>query len=311
MTIFGPDVSSFQRGLNVRALPHPFILMKVTEGTYYTDAEYPTFLAQARASRKRPIAYHFVTEEDPGAQAAHIAANIGDKSLSLMLDMEPQYQTGSRPTVATTAALIDRCRADGIGLRPRLIYLPAWYWQELGSPSLSPFITRGQELISSAYLGGGDYPGDNAAGWKSYGGMTPLLYQYTETAYVGGTKVGDMNAFKGTIEDLSALLDGEEDVTPEEHNWLDNVYAAAFNGGPSCGRPIPEDAGHFPAGASSMFAHLDYMTSLLEGIASRSAPVIDPAALAAAIAPLLNASATPEAIADAVISHINVTVGPK
>lgn len=318
MTIFGADVSSFQHGLNIAALPDPFILMKVTEGTYYVDADYPAFLAMARSSGKRPIAYHFVTTQDPDAQAAWIAAHIGDKALDLMLDVEPQAQTGSRPTVAQVAALIDRCLAHG--LRPRLVYLPRWYWQELGSPSLAPLATRGQGLISSAYPGGSGYPGDGAAGWQPYGGMTPLLYQYTDAASEGGQRVGDMNAYRGTIGQLVAFLNGTTptpstpggDVTPEEHNWVNNLYSAAFIGGPSCGRPVPAGASADIAGHNSMFAHLDYMTSLLENLAGR--PVqqpIDPKALAAAIAPLLNAQATPEAIAQAVISHLSVTVGTK
>lgn len=204
MTIFGPDISSYQHGVNVRALADPFILLKVTEGTYYVDADYEAFLAQAQATGKLAVPYHFVTTQDPGAQARFIAAHIGDKSLPLMLDFEPQGQTGSRPTVAQLAALVDACLAEG--LRPRLCYVPRWYWQQLGSPPLAPLASRGQGLISSAYPGGSGYPGDGAAGWQPYGGMTPLLYQYTDAAYEGGQKLGDMNAYRGTRDQLAAFL---------------------------------------------------------------------------------------------------------
>lgn len=211
MTIFGPDISSYEHGVNVRALTDPFILFKVTEGTYYVDADYEAFLAQARATGKLAIPYHFVTTQDPGAQARFIAVHIGDKSLPLMLDFEPQGQTGSRPTVAQLAALVDACLAEG--LRPRLCYVPRWYWQQLGSPPLSPLATRGQGLISSAYPGGSGYPGDGAAGWQPYGGMTPLLYQYTDAAYEGGQKLGDMNAYRGTREQLAAFLGATSTTT--------------------------------------------------------------------------------------------------
>lgn len=316
MTIFGPDISSFERGVNVRALTDPFILLKTTEGTYYVDADYAAFLAQAQASGKLAVPYHFVTTQDPDEQALFIAAHIGDKALPLMLDVEPQTQTGSRPTVAMVAALIDRCRARG--LNPRLVYLPRWYWEQLGSPTLAALSGRGQGLISSAYPGGGGYPGDGAAGWLPYGGMAPLLYQYTDAAVEGGQKLGDMNAFRGTVAQLAAFL-GAAASTTTTGGPMGTIPA-------TIGQQWPEIASQFPANGTfdsdtaliwadgGARAAALYARQARDAVAALAAKVglpvpMDPAPLAAAIVADLKAAgqittADPAAIATAVATAL-------
>ena len=299
MTIFGPDISSYEHGVNVRVLTDPFILFKVTEGTYYVDADYEAFLAQAQATGKLAIPYHFVTTQDPGAQARFIAAHIGDKSLPLMLDFEPQDQTGSRPTVAQLAALIDACVAEG--LRPRLCYVPRWYWQQLGSPSLAPLAVRGQGLISSAYPGGSGYPGDNAAGWQPYGGMTPLLYQYTDAAYESGQKLGDMNAYRGTRDQLAAFLGATITGDDMALTSQDVVDVWSYKN-PAAGDKVDahQQLVNAAAAAAAASAKLDQLLALVKQQA------IDPTALAAAIVAKLPAPATvdPAVIAAAVVTAL-------
>jgi len=201
MTIFGDDLSSYQDGINVEAIDDPFVICKCTQGTYYTDADYPVWREQAAASHKIFIPYHFISPEDPDAQAKHIADKIGDKSLPLMIDFE---KNGTyNPTLAQLIALADACfRA---GLRVVLVYMPRWYHEQIGSPSLAQLDSRGISLVSSNYPGGYNYPGDDAAGWKSYGGMTPLIYQFTDSAPVQGRGV-DRNAYRGSAPQLAATL---------------------------------------------------------------------------------------------------------
>lgn len=207
MTIFGPDISSYQRGLVLSRLSDAaFVIAKTTEGTYYTDADYPAWRQQAAALGKPFVWYHFLSGEDPASQAGHTAANVGDKSLPGMLDAEP---AGSySPTLAQILAYIDAAHATGLNLR--LCYLPRWYWEQLGAPSLSGLADRGVRLVASAYPGGSGtpaslYPGDGAGGWGSYGGQTPLIYQYTNQASDGGQLL-DYNAYRGTVQQLAADL---------------------------------------------------------------------------------------------------------
>ncbi|NUP52094.1 MAG: glycoside hydrolase [Catenulispora sp.] len=207
MTIFGPDISSYQHGLNLTSLADAaFVIAKTTEGTYYTDADYEGWRLQAEVLHKPFAWYHFLSGEPAAAQAAHTAQHVGDAALPGMLDAEP---AGSfSPTFAQILAYIDAAHAAGLNLR--LLYLPEWYWRQIGSPDLTPVAERGVHLVSSAYPGGSGspaaiYPGDGAAGWQSYGGMTPLIYQFTDKATDGGQPL-DYNAFRGDLAAFEGAL---------------------------------------------------------------------------------------------------------
>ena len=63
MTILGYDLSSFQHGTDVAALPGDFIILKCTEGTYYVDADYPQWAPAAHGAGKIVIPYHFLKAE--------------------------------------------------------------------------------------------------------------------------------------------------------------------------------------------------------------------------------------------------------
>jgi hypothetical protein len=207
MTIYGTDISSYQGGLDLSRLASAsFVIAKTTEGTYYTDPDYQGWRRQAASLGKPFLWYHFLSGEDPHAQAQHTLSNVGDSALPGMLDAEP---AGSfSPSLAQMVAYVDAAHAAGLNVR--LVYLPRWYWQQIGSPSLSAFADRGVQLVSSSYPGGsGDapaiYPGDGAAGWQSYGGMTPLLYQFTNQASDGGQLL-DYNAYRGSVAQFAADL---------------------------------------------------------------------------------------------------------
>lgn len=217
MTIFGPDISSYQSGLSLSRLADAsFVIAKTTEGTYYTDADYQGWRRQAAQLRKPFIWYHFLSGESTSAQAAHTAANVGDSALPGMLDAEPEGSYS--PSLAQIVDYIDAASAAGLNLR--LVYLPRWYWERIGSPDLSEISSRGVWLVSSQYPGGsgspgGIYPGDGAAGWEPYGGMTPLIYQFTNQASDGGQPL-DYNAFRGTTAQLVTALSSprEDDDMP-------------------------------------------------------------------------------------------------
>lgn len=214
MTIFGPDISSYQHGLNLAALADAaFVIAKTTEGTYYTDADYEGWRLQAAVLSKPFVWYHFLSGEAASDQAAHTLASVGDKSLPGMLDAEP---AGSfSPTLTQILAYIDAAHAAGLNLR--LVYLPRWYWQRMGSPDLTELTRRGVYLVASAYPGGTGsptalYPGDAAAGWQTYS-ITPLIYQYTNQATDGGQPL-DYNAFRGSMAQLAAYLQMPTVPTP-------------------------------------------------------------------------------------------------
>lgn len=206
--IFGPDISSYQAGLDLsRLAAASFVIAKTTEGTYYTDDDYQGWRRQAASLGKPFVWYHFLSGEDLRAQVAHTAANIGDPNLPGMLDAEPAGNFS--PSWTQILGYIDAAHAADLNLR--LLYLPRWYWDQIGRPDLSVLASRRVYLVSSSYPGGTGgptelYPGDGAAGWQSYGGATPLIYQFTNQASDGGRAL-DYNAFRGSVVQLRAYLE--------------------------------------------------------------------------------------------------------
>lgn len=69
------------------------------------------------------------------------------------------------------------------------VYLPHWYWQVLGSPSLTGLAKMGVWLTSSQYT---TYS-HSGPGWAGYGGLVPQVWQYSDNG-PGGF---DYNAFRG------------------------------------------------------------------------------------------------------------------
>lgn len=301
MTIFGRDISSYQHGFDVAGTSDPFMIFKCTEGTYYVDADYAGWVPLAHGTGKLPIAYHYVkTESSPAAQAAWLAAHIGNTGLPVMLDVEPSAP--SRPDLGFVLQCIDTMRIRGLNVR--LVYLPKWYWEQIGSPDLTGLAARHVGLVSSSYPGGSAYPGDDGAGWQPYGGVTPMLWQFTDTPI-------DNNAYRGTIEELRNFLTGAE------VNLTDTV---TISGGFAARYPATGPDG-FTAGAAINVA------TLLEGSAIRAvnnehllqqilakvgAPApVDVNALVNAILPHLTYANEATDIANAVVAHLGLEVVAK
>lgn len=196
MTIFYPDVSNYNAGLQIEP-GTVAVCAKASEGTTFRDNQYQTFRAQAGAVGALFFAYHWLHHGNIDAQAAFCASIVGNTPV--MIDCE---DTSDIPTVAD-------CLTFAAGLRSRggictLVYLPHWYWQDtLGSPSLVPLQLAGLSVVSSNYT---TYS-DTGPGWTPYGGVSPAIWQYSDSVAYGGRAV-DFNAYRGTTEQLIALVSG-------------------------------------------------------------------------------------------------------
>ena len=172
--------------------------LKATEGTGWSSGSwFPAAVGRARAAGAFPLAYHFLHGGNPSGQAAW--CNSRDGGLPLMLDWEPAGS--SRPGVGDATGFIDAYRRAG-GVC-NLLYFPHWYWDQLGRPSLAPFVTRKMALWSSAYTAYSDH----GSGWAAYGGMDVAIWQYTSKHAFNGQLV-DFNAYKGTLAQFRALASG-------------------------------------------------------------------------------------------------------
>jgi LysM repeat protein len=193
MTFFGHDISDYNPDYEPSA--GEFVIIKATEGAHTKDPDYAAAMKRAQDAGALPVAYHFLhSDSTPQAQAQNTASVVA-KGIPIMVDTEQEGT--SFPNVAQAAQYADACKA--LGLNVKLVYLPHWYWQQIGSPGLSPLSSRGLGLVSSAYPGGSGYAGDSGSGWAPYGGMTPVIWQYSDTPL-------DEDAYRGTRAQLQALL---------------------------------------------------------------------------------------------------------
>jgi hypothetical protein len=172
------------------------VCAKVTEGTTYTDPFFAHYRAEAKRVGAVFFGYHFLHAGGAAAQARHCFSVVGP-GVNVMIDHEST--TGSNPTVQDAVDFATEFRALG-GLCT-LDYLPHWYWTQIGSPSLAPFAAAGLSLVSSDYTG----YSDTGPGWASYGGVAPVIWQWTDALAYSNQAV-DFNAFRGTVDQLRALL---------------------------------------------------------------------------------------------------------
>ena len=157
MTIFYPDVSSGQTGVSFSGAP--IAMVKATEGTGYTNPDYNAAKTRAKNAGAYFCAYHFLQEGNGAAQAVHAHSVVGSTPLMLDVETENLHGVTSNPSVTDVVDFVNQYRA--LGGISYLLYLPRWYWGDLGSPSLAPLIELGLLLVSSNYT---SYS-DSGPGW--------------------------------------------------------------------------------------------------------------------------------------------------
>ncbi len=202
MTIFYPDVSDYQAGISFTGCV--IAMVKATENDNYINPDYAAAKVRAADAGAYFCAYHFLHAGNGAGQASYAYARVGS-GIPLMIDCEPTYNSNgsiaSAPQISDAVAFINQYRA--LGGTVHLLYLPHWYWQgNLGQASLAPVSDLGMLLVSSDYTG----YSDTGPGWSAYGGMTPLIWQYTSTATLNGVSNVDMNAYQGTPADFQAQV---------------------------------------------------------------------------------------------------------
>lgn len=256
-TLFYPDCSNNNWNTEQDALdfieqliPQGFSGMchKVSEGDYYEDPFWPVVLKACQDANIPVLGYHYVTTNDPGAQAQTYRAAGG-------LDNAMADWEANGGNLANYYAVASAFNAAGINVG--VGYCPQWYLDEVGGGDLS----QAGALVSSAYPGGTGYAsqiyaaggGDNGPGWAPYGGVTPTCWQFTDRALIAGITV-DCNAFKGTPDQLAQLFSGGKvplqptDNPPaaaplsnaqmqDLYNW--SLWSYAFLFGPLTNHPVP------------------------------------------------------------------------
>lgn len=219
--IYGTDISHYQGSFDMqraRAEAFEFVFIKATEGSGFVDSRFATNLANARAAGLLVAAYHYQRSEDSAQAQVDNISGVVPTDVPVILDVE----SGSGGT-ALTADILGRLEAAGYS--SPLLYLPAWYWRQIGEPDLSGF----PPLWKSRYP-------DNEGGyaseiyqrvpehyWNGYGGNWVAVLQFTSSATVAGQSPVDADAYLGTRQELAQLLQAGADMTPEQDAILRRI----------------------------------------------------------------------------------------
>lgn len=210
MVTFGLDISHHQDIrldlAQCRREGIEFVFLKATEGAGFVDSEFAANLAEARAAGLLVGAYHYVRSNASAAAQVANVQRVVPRDVPVIPDVE-----ANSGGIGLVHDIVNRLRAAGYSVP--LSYIPRWYWQQLGSPSLAGL----PPLWSSRYP-------DNIVGsiadewadvpahyWNGYGGLQVAILQFTSSVRIAGHQPLDANAFRGTRDQLAALLGSEED----------------------------------------------------------------------------------------------------
>lgn len=218
MTIYGIDVSYYQGSIDwsrVASSGNAFATIKATGGTREQSPDSgPYFRAQfpkAKASGMFVGGYHWLRSNNVTAQVDYFLAQWdsvgGYRGHIVQLDWE---SLGSDfPSWSTGKAWLAEWRRRTNNY-PVIIYVPDWFYPQIpGRPSGENLATLQAPIWASEYSTG--YPGDSSPNWHSYGGVAPVVLQYTNNASVPGVSGGcDRNAYRGTLAQFRTLLTASE-----------------------------------------------------------------------------------------------------
>lgn len=208
--ILGVDVSSYNNP-DFGALKRgglSFVSSQVTDGRGFADGNFGTNWEASRSHGMAFGAYHFLRSTSAiDDQLDNIARHIVDKRIPVSIDCEPA--ASSAPKLFHVKQFIERAPKHGIRLG--FLYLPHWYWMNLGRPNLRGLLplwqsSYGRNPVGSAASVYAKAGGDRAAaGWTAQGGVTPTLFQFGSQIHVPGYGGGlDADAFRGSVQQLIA-----------------------------------------------------------------------------------------------------------
>lgn len=220
-TIFYPDVSNWDLGRGLSIAPSTVaVCCRSTFGVNFVDAAYLTYKRQASNRGAFFFAYHWLNHGNAAGQASYFMDQCGD--VPVMIDAEDTPgNTGYNGTLTVTDIVTFANKVNSLGGKCHLAYLPKWYWQNMGSPSLKSLQDVGLNIVSSNYT---TYS-DGGPGWAPYyqGAPAPMVWQYTSSQPYGGARICDFNAYKssattvtGALSAFIAMLLGGDMATADE-----------------------------------------------------------------------------------------------
>lgn len=258
MGIYGVDIHPrYQAGINIKEIRREgfdFMAVKVSEGTNdsFLAAGSTDFLRRGNAAGLLCLGYHYLHPGNEDTQAKVFAEALRGTGVPGMLDAEALASDRTPTlTVAGIRGFLDACRL--LGAKVPLLYLPHWYWDRLGRPSLAGL----PPLWASRYVGpsvasapaSAMYQSHPSAGWDSHGSLDVAVLQFTDRAQVAGRLI-DANHYRGTRAQFAALTGRA--LRRKDHHEMDQLPATATpadaNSDPRSWPQRNYDVGFDPAG---------------------------------------------------------------
>lgn len=243
MIIFGADIHPvYQAGIPIEALPAAgieFLSVKVSQGTssVYLSQGSLAMLHRAMAAGMLCLGYHWLVPGNEDAQAATFAAALSAAGVQAGVSDVEDIDSQRRPTlsIAGIRSFHDACQRHGANVA--FMYLPHWYWQDLGSPGLAglPMLWASSYPSNNAGSPQALYTAVDASRWQSYGGLPVGPLQFSSAAVLAGYQPVDVNAFQGNRVEFA----GHMGYTPRRkaHHEMDQlpptVYPADPNSDPT------------------------------------------------------------------------------
>lgn len=285
MTLYGWDSSHFDAPGQSAAIGEGFAFFTHKAGGDANDGEIAAWWDGMKGYRNRVLlgAYWVLYPGSPSTRADQFLARLdatcdGWRNAPFILQVDCEKWNGDASTVPPKSdirAFCDRLVVKMPKLRP-IVYAPKWVYADT-------LTGLGYPLWASSYVSGSGaasalYPGDSNSRWNAYSGQVPAVLQFTSSATIAGQTTCDANAYRGTLNELTALLapGWEQDMDLTSDNLADISQAVASK------------------------LHLD-LTTPASGLAKdvvnivKTIPAVlpdpqqvDVVALAAALAPLLN-----------------------
>lgn len=213
--ILGVDLSHHKSGgslANLKEQGYSFVILKATEGDSFKDPAFREYLDQADEFKIPVAAYHYVRAASSMESQVALISKTVPKNVPMILDIE----RGSGDQVHVWVDMITALRNHGYVVP--MIYLPRWYWVEIGQPGLGEL----PPLWGSRYVSGSGYGSDlfrqvPASWWSGYGNNFVGMLQFSSQVTVGGLPPNvDVNAFVGSTGDLMDLFVMEDHVSASD-----------------------------------------------------------------------------------------------
>ena len=211
MTLNGIDISNWQAGINLSAVPADFVIIKATEGTTYVSPVADTQYQGAKSTGRLLGVYHFATGAGAVEEAKFFLSNVqgylGEAILAL--DWEGAVVTQG---VGYAKDFLDYVYQQ-TGIRP-LIYMSksvtsSYDWSTV-SANYGLWVAQYADSNPTGYQ---DDPWTDDKGYGSW--SAPAIFQYASTGRLSGYNDNlDLDKFYGDVKAWQAYAKSDR-VTPD------------------------------------------------------------------------------------------------